>query len=97
MPRSVHDADAPLAATLRTALIVAVTKTAVSLVDVFVSLQAANGFAISRACTNAGPSGVQQFYHAAAVVLRRRQDAKMRKALFFSDMGDGSNDRKTIE
>jgi len=61
-------------------------------------MQVANDVNISEVRTKTGGStGVQTFLHAAATVLRRKQDERLRKSPFFSDMGDGSTDRNTIE
>ena len=68
-------ADAPLAALIRTVMTVAVTKTAISLVDVFVQLQAANGSTILTTHTGHAHRGVQQFLHAAATLLREEQNS----------------------
>ena len=94
---SIPAADLPLAALVRTVCTVAVTKTAISLVDVFVQLQLANFGAVISTSHTHRTDGVQQFLHAAATVLRRQQDERLRRARFFSDCGDGSSDRKTIE
>lgn len=93
---ALDEVDAPLAALVRTVMTVAVNKQAVSLVSSFVQLQLANGLAVLSS-RNHQRNGVQQFLHAAATLLRRQQDQRLRKAGFFSDMGDGSTDRKTIE
>ena len=45
----------------------------------------------SRGC------GTNEFLHAAAVVLKRAQNIRLRAATMFSKMGDGSSDKKTTE
>ena len=75
---------------------VAVTKTALMVCDSFVQLQRANGAEV-LSMASATDTGVQQFVHAAAVVLQRKQTERIRSAGFLSTMGDGSNDRRTTE
>ena len=75
-------------------MVVALTKTGLMLVPSFIELQRANGAEILAATRQ---NGVQSLLHAAAVVLRRKQNERLRAAGMLSAMGDGSNDRKTIE
>ena len=98
-PAAAAATAAPLASLVRTVVVVALTKTAVSLIPKFVDLQRANGAAIlgKGEVSKGEASTVQQLLDAAAQVLRRRQDARLRAAGMLSTMGDGSNDRKTTE
>ena len=86
----------PLANLLRTAIVVALSKTALRLVSTFVELQRTNGAAILSLSTK-NKHGVHTMLHAAAVVLRRRQDEQLRRGSILSTMGDGSHDRQTTE
>ena len=96
LQQAVTFVEPPLANLLRTVITVALTKTAVRLVPAFVELQRANGTAI-LSMNSTGKTGVQTLLHAAAVVLRRRQDDQLRRGSILSTMGDGSNDSRTTE
>lgn len=66
--------ESPLASLVRTTVTVAVRKAALSLTEALVHLQRANGAEI-LSLSDKGPYGVQAILHAAAVVLRGKQDA----------------------
>ena len=93
---AVPDADAPLAALLRTVLTAAAAKVGLSLVQTLVQLQVANATVISTSHSSS-THGVQTLLHAAAVLLQQQQNERLQQAGMLSDMGDGSSDRKTIE
>ena len=87
--------DPPLAALVRTAVSTALSKSALRLVPGAIRLQRANGLPILD-CSESN-HGIQPFLHAAAVVLKRAQNDRLRAAGMFSKMGDGSSDKKTTE
>ena len=87
--------EPPLANLIRTCITTVLCKSALRLIPKLVQLQRANGADILA--LNRTSSGVQSFLHAAAVLLRRRQNEKMIAAGMLSKMGDGSSDRKTTE
>lgn len=91
----VPQVEPPLANLVRTVITVALSKSALKLVPAIINLQRANEVEI-LSLTGRG-DGIQTFLHAAAMVLRRRQNARLRAAGMLSKMGDGSSDRKTIE
>lgn len=90
------EVEPPLANLIRTCITTVLCKSALRLIPRLVQLQRANGADI-LALSSRSSSGVQQFLHAAAVLLRRRQNEKMIAAGMLSKMGDGSSDRKTTE
>jgi len=96
-PAPVQFVEPPLASLLRTVITVALSKSAVRHVSTFVQLQRANGADILCMADNSAETGVHTLLHAAAVVLRREQDKRLRAAAMLSTMGDGSNDRRTTE
>ena len=79
----------------RTIVTAAVHKNAISLVPTLVKLQQANDVIISTLAHSS--RGIHTFLHASATVLRKKQNERLCKAGMLSVMGDGSNDRKTIE
>ena len=81
---------------VRTIMTCAVNKCSISLVSELVKLQAANQTLISTSHEHRA-NGVQSFIHAASLLLQQQQNDRLRAAGFFSDMGDGSTDRKMIE
>ena len=94
-PSSIAMVDKPLAALVRTAVTVALHKSALQLVPTLIALQRANETLILE--MNEKVTGIQTLLHAAAVVLRNDQNERLLKAGFYSAMGDGSNDRKNTE
>ena len=93
---SIEQVAPPLANLVRTVVTVALSKSALRIVPILVELQRANEVAILE-LKGDGEGGVQSLLHAAAVVLQRRQNIRVRKAGMLSKMGDGSSDRKTTE
>lgn len=96
--KELDNADTALAALVRTIMVTAASKSALTMVRTLTKLQLANGCVITEAYNNATETGgVQQLLHAAATILRRKQDERLRSGKIFSIMGDGSTDRKTVE
>lgn len=94
----VDDEDKPFASLIRTVMVTCVSKCAIRMVNSLVKLQLANECVISQTYLDESrKGGVQQLMHAAASILRRKQEGRLRHAKIFSLMGDGSTDRKTIE
>jgi hypothetical protein len=89
--------EPPLASLVRTAVTVAVSKSALRLLPALIKLQRANGAAILEMTGDGATAGVTPLLHAAAVVLQRRQNLRLQAAGMLSKMGDGSSDRKTTE
>jgi hypothetical protein len=87
--------DPPLANLVRTAVTTALAKSPLVLVPTLVKLQRANNTEILSMSEK--QTGVQTLLHAAAVVLQRRQNQRLRAAGMLSKMGDGSSDKKTTE
>ena len=75
---------------MRTIISDAVTKSALHLIPDLIKLQRANGLPILSSSTSNIHRGVHEYLYAAAAVLQRRQDERLRSACMLSDMGDGA-------